>query len=69
MVVGPEEPYDGLKPVISRGARGPGSPGKFLKTERWKMHPGILGLETLTSEGLIKLQLYRDNHVTQRKTK
>ena len=32
-------------------------PGKCLKTERWKTHPGILGLETLTSEGWIKLQL------------
>ena len=32
---------------------GPGvcSPAKFLKTELWKMHLGILGLETLTSEG------------------
>ena len=50
MVVGLEEPYDGLKPIISRGVRGPAPPGKFLKTERWETHPGILGLETLTSE-------------------
>ena len=49
MFVGLEEPYDGLKPIISRGSGGC-SPGKFLKTERWETHPGILGLETLTSE-------------------
>ena len=49
--MGPEEPYDGLKPIISMGVRGACYPGKFLKTECWKMHPGILGPETLTSEG------------------
>ena len=50
------------------GGSGACCPAKFLKTELWKMHLGILGLETLTSEGWIKLQIYRDNHVTQRKT-
>ena len=49
--MGAEEPYDGLKPIASRGVWGACSPVKFLKTERCKTHPGILGLETFTSEG------------------
>ena len=40
--------------------------------ENWnagKRISGILGHEAKTSEELIKLQLYCENHVTQRKTK
>ena len=48
--MGPEEPYDGLKPIISRGSGGL-LPRKIFENQCWKTHPGILGLETLTSGG------------------
>ena len=67
--MGPEDPSMGFSPSFVAGSGGM-LPRKIF--ENWnagKCISGILGHEAKTSEELIKLKLYCENHVTQRKTK